>query len=172
MKALILIDLQNEWLDNDSDYFAGDLSDMLARTNKLIDHARKAGDKIIFIRHVEEESEGEFKDGTENAELIASLDRQDSDIVITKYRISPFYNTDLEKHIDGIEEVTIAGILSNLCVRSCIHDAYDRDFAITVITDCCVSFDEATQDFTFDDIKQTREEVQFVTLDDYVASSK
>lgn len=64
--------------------------------------------------------------------------------------------------------MVVAGILTNLWVRSFIHDAYDRDSQITVIKDCCVAFDKDTQDFTFKDLKATREEVELIDLDKFV----
>ncbi|PIR58958.1 MAG: hypothetical protein COU69_02780 [Candidatus Pacebacteria bacterium CG10_big_fil_rev_8_21_14_0_10_56_10] len=42
-----------------------------------------------------------------------------------------------------------AQLQSHLCVRSLVQDAYDRDFDIAVIKDCCVAFDQETHDFTF-----------------------
>jgi len=87
--------------------------------------------------------------------------------LITKYKISPFYRTTLQQELTGIKEIVVAGILANLCVRSLVQDAYDRDFAITVIKDCCVSLDQETQDFTFKDLKATREEIAFLDLDEF-----
>lgn len=56
------------------------------------------------------------------------------------------------------------------CVRSTIEDAYDRDFEITVIKDCCISFDEEIQNFTLKDLKETREEIRFLYLDEFIES--
>lgn len=167
-KALILVDYQKEWTDESSDYFVGDILEVVNRTNKLIDFCRKQGYKIIFIRHIEKESNKVFAKNSKNVELIDKLHKESSDCLITKYKISPFYETDLEKQLEGFKEIVVSGILSNLCVRSLIHDAYDRDFKIKVIKDCCVSFDTETQNFTFKDIKATREEIDFVNLIDFV----
>jgi nicotinamidase-related amidase len=68
----------------------------------------------------------------------------------------------------GIKRVIVAWILTNLCVRSFIQDAYDREFAITVIKDCCVAHTLETQEFTFYDLAQTREEIEFTDLKEFV----
>ncbi|MBW3004629.1 cysteine hydrolase [Candidatus Woesearchaeota archaeon] len=167
MKALLLVDFEKEWINPDSEYYVGDISEVLAKTNKLIDFCRKQGYKLIFTTHVEEDSEDAFAEGTESIEIIPELHKEPSDILITKNKVSPFYDTDLDDELEDIEEIVIAGILTNLCVRSAIHDAYDRDFDITVIKDCCVAFDEATQEFTFDDLAATREEIKFLDLDEF-----
>lgn len=163
-KALILVDLENEWLDKKSDYFVGDISGMLARTNQLIDKCRKRNYKIIFITHIEKGSDSAFRPGSENVDIISGLHKNKKDILIKKNKISPFYSTSLAKELKGVKEIVVSGILANLCVRSTIQDAYDRDFKIIVVKDCCASFDRKTQDFTFADLKFTRPEINFINL--------
>lgn len=168
MKALILVDFENEWINPDSEEYVGDIKDVIERTNRLIDFCREKGYKIIFTTHIEEDSEGAWAEGSESVEIIPELHKEDSDVLIKKYRISPFYDTELDDELEDIEEIVIAGILTNLCVRSAIQDAYDRDFDITVIKDCCVAFDEVTQEFTFNDLEATREEIEFLDLDEFI----
>lgn len=74
----------------------------------------------------------------------------------------------MDQELDGIKQVIVCGILTNLCVRSFIQDAYDRDFNITVIKDCCVAHTPETQEFTFYDLAQTREEIDFTNLKEFV----
>lgn len=167
-KALILVDFEKEWTDKNSGYFVGDTSNVVKRTNKLIDYCRKNGYKIIFTRHVEKDSDNAFAKGTKKVEIINELHKKNSDLVITKNKISPFFKTDLEKYLKDIDGIVTCGILTNLCVRSLVEDAYDRDFDITVIKDCCVAFDEETQKFTFKDLKATREEIEFFDLNQFV----
>lgn len=167
-KSLILIDLENEWQDPESDYYVGDLSDYISRINVLIDRCRDAGYKIFFVRHVEKDGTTAFIEGTKNTQLLEGLHKDDNDIVITKYAISAFYNTDLEKELEGTADIVIAGILTNLCVRSAVSDAYDRGFTITIVSDCCTAFDAETHEFTLRDLKSTREEIEITDLDNLV----
>lgn len=168
-KALILVDFEKEWLDNDSDYFVGDISEALEKTNRLIDFCRQNGYKIIYTVHIEEGSEGAFAEGSKNVEIIDGLNKDKSDTVITKNKISPFFKTNLEEQLKDIKEIVVCGILTNLCVRSLVEGAYDRDFQIKVIKDCCVALDQETQEFTFKDLKATREEVEFLNLDEFIS---
>ena len=167
-KALILVDFENEWTDKNSEYYVGDIQDVIGKVNRLIDHCRNKGYKIIFTRHVEEGSGNAFAENSNNVELISGLHKEDSDVLITKYRISPFFRTSLEKELEGIKHIVACGILTNLCVRSLVQDAYDRDFDINVIRDCCIALDEKTQEFTFEDLKKTREEIEFLNLDEFI----
>jgi len=166
--ALVLVDFQNEWINPESDYFVGDISKVISKVNSLIEFCRKKDYKIIFTRHIEEGSADAFAKGSKSTEIIPKITRQRHDILITKNKISPFYKTTLEKELRGIKHLVVAGILTNLCVRSLVEEAYDRDFEITVIKDCCVAMDKKTQEFTFKDLKNTREEVQFLNLKDFI----
>ncbi|MFZ5955142.1 MAG: isochorismatase family cysteine hydrolase [Nanoarchaeota archaeon] len=168
-KALILIDLENEYINKHSDYFVGDVSDLFNKINKLLEYCRKENYKIVFIRHVEKDSEDCFKENTINTEIIKDINKKDSDVVITKHKISSFYQTNLEKELKNIGEMIVCGILTNLCVRSLIEEAYDREFQIKVIKDCCKAFDDETQEFTFKDLKSTREEIEFLDLEELIS---
>lgn len=167
---MALVDFENEWVDQDSDYYVGDISKVLKRTSKLIRHCRENNYKIIFTRHVEEGSEGAFSPDSENTEIIPELDRKNSDVLITKKVISPFYQNTLGDELEGIKRIVVAGILTNLCVRKTVEDAYDRGYDITVIKDCCVAFDEETQNFTFKDLENTRPELDFVNSEEFLNS--
>ncbi len=163
-KALIVVDVENEWADKNSEYYLGNLSALVRKINTLIDLCRKAGYVIIFTRHVEVGSEDAFVSGSNNVRLIPELHQEKGDVIITKHKISPFYRTNLEKELQGVSHIVAAGILTNLCVRSLVQDAYDRDFSIKVVKDCCVAGDQETQEFTFRDLKATRPEIEFQTL--------
>jgi nicotinamidase-related amidase len=168
MKALILVDFENEWIDKSSEFYLGDISETIDKTNQLIDFCRDNDYKIIFISHIEKGSKDSFEENSKNVEIIPQLNKEDSDILVKKYKISPFYQTTLKTELLGINEIVVAGILTNLCVRSLVQDAYDRDFAITVVKDCCKAFDQETQDFTFKDLKETREEIEFVDFNEFM----
>jgi ureidoacrylate peracid hydrolase len=169
-KALILVDFEKEWIKPDSDYFVGDISEVIKRTNNLIDYCRQNDYKIIFTTHIEADSDSAFSLKSDSIDIIDGLDRADSDTLIAKNRISPFYRTNLEQELQGIDEIVICGILTNLCVRSLVQDAYDRDFKITIIKDCCVAFNDETQNFTFKDLKATRDEIELVNQNEFVKS--
>jgi len=101
-KALILVDFQKEWIDENSDYYVGDVSELVRKTNTLIHFCRKNGYKIIFTQHIEKDSIGAFAEGSERVEIMDEIERRAEDTFIKKHKISPFFKTDLEKHLKGI----------------------------------------------------------------------
>jgi nicotinamidase-related amidase len=170
-KVLIIVDYENEWIDKNSKYYVGDISEKINKLNKLIKFCREKSIPIIFTTHIEPESKTAFAENTERVEIIKDVDFQSGkDILIKKNKISPFFKTELEERLKELnaDELIITGILTNLCVRSCISDAYDRDYKITVITDTCVAFSDDVQEFTFKDLKNTRPEIEFVTVGEFI----
>ena len=167
-RALILVDFQEEWADPNSPYFIGDIEEVIEGVNKLIDYCRKERYKIIFTSHVEPGSEESFRADSKNIEIIEGINKKSIDTLIQKNKINPFYQSKLENELSLVREIVVCGILSNLCVRSLIEDAYDREFDITVIKDCCLAYDMEVQDFTFDDLKNTRQEIDFKDLKDFI----
>jgi ureidoacrylate peracid hydrolase len=59
--------------------------------------------------------------------------------VITKSRVSAFFGTNLESllRINGVRNVYIAGVGTDMAVQSTARDAHDRDFAVHILADCC-----------------------------------
>lgn len=160
--ALIIVDPEKEWASQESDYYVGEPTSYVERTNELIGHARGQGWRVVFTRHVEEGGTA-FKEAA-GAEFLDGLDVQESDPVIVKHRISPFYRTNLDETLEGVERIVIGGILTNLCVRSLAEGAYDRDYEITIVSDCCLAFDDETHAFTLRDLKVTREGIEIMDL--------
>lgn len=167
-KALLVVDWEKEWTNPKSEYFVGDLVSATKKLNKLIEFCRAKNYKIIFIKHIEKNSRDVFAKNSDRVQFIENINIQKSDTIITKYKISPFFKTNLDVVLRGIKEVVVAGILTNLCVRSTVQDAYDRDFKVMVIQDCCVSFDKYTHRFTIEDLKTTREEINFLNLNQFI----
>jgi nicotinamidase-related amidase len=164
-RVLLLVDYENEWADRSSEYYLGNFKGKIARTKAVLSAFRAKNIPIVFTRHVRPESGTAFAEGTKNAEIIGDLKPLAREKVITKNRISPFYKTDLDEFLKlkAADELVVGGIMTNLCVRSAISDAYDRDLAITVVKDICVSDSSKTDRLTFADLKKTRPKVNFVS---------
>jgi len=62
------------------------------------------------------------------------------EVVITKHRVSAFPGTDLEMILraNGIETLVLFGIATSGVVLATFLDAFDLDFRVAVIHDCCV----------------------------------
>src|SRR3989344_8989032 len=162
VKVALLVDIEQEWFSPKSPYSLGENKDYRKRIKQLVDILRKNKIPIVFTQHIEPKGEPAFQKGTEGVELIAELSRKTEPLVAKVRSISPFYNTALEKILKQKKatELVVAGIMTNLCVRSTVADAWDREYKITVVTDCCLSDSEKTDKAVFEDIKNTRPDVK------------
>ena len=66
------------------------------------------------------------------------------DIIVTKKRVSAFTGSDLEVVLRslGIHHLLLSGISTSGVVLSTVREAADKDYAITVLSDCCGDLDE------------------------------
>ena len=65
------------------------------------------------------------------------------EIVITKRRISAFTGSDLEVILRarGIQHIILTGVATSGVVLSTLREAADKDYRITVLSDCCTDRD-------------------------------
>lgn len=166
-KALVVIDMQNEWQEKLSPYYLGDISRVVIKQNKLIDFCRSKGFDIIFTAHIEKEGK-EFAAKTRRVKILKAVHRQKGDAVVKKHKISPFYKTTMDRKIKDCDLVVICGVLTNLCVRSMAEGAYDRDKQVVIIDDGCRTFDFGVHEFTLRDLQDTREEIRVMKADDFI----
>lgn len=162
-RALILIDFINEFLHPEGKItpqwmgqFCTDYG-TIENVQRLIEYFRENHEDIIWIHLGFHENydncstisprfswapkTGILKEDTWSTEFIEELGYHGDEKTITKTRISPFYNTDLESYLreKGITELIIAGVATDLAVSSITRDAHDRDFHITVVGDACAT---------------------------------
>jgi len=116
--------------------------------NALMDAARLAGMPVAFINDAHRpglRQDREFDkrtphcmEGTWGAEVVQELTQGPDDLHITKRRFSGFFNTDLDLTLKDmqIDTVIVAGVVTNVCVRSTVHDAFFQGYKVIVPEDC------------------------------------
>src|SRR5579863_822047 len=80
-------------------------------------------------------------------EIHPAIAPQPTDIVVTKRRVSAFSGSDLEVVLraQGISHLVLCGIATSGVVLSTLREAADRDYQLTVLSDCCLDADEEVQ---------------------------
>ncbi len=164
--ALIVVDMQNGFLDpKGSMAQLGFASDKLAAASpgvqRLVAGARKADVPVFWTRYV---YEPDFRDGgvqleeimpmlkdvnlcvngTWDAEIHPDMRPEPGDIIIDKNRPSSFYATRLESYLraQGIENVVVCGVTTNICVETTVRDAAQRDYRTFVVRDAVGEVDD------------------------------
>lgn len=86
-----------------------------------------------------------MKFDTEEAMRVHSAVAPDEgDVTIIKKRVSAFSGSDLEVVLRamGIHHIVLSGIATSGVVLSTLREAADKDYKITVLSDCCADRDE------------------------------
>ena len=170
--ALVLVDMQNDFLHPDGAYGrAGQacaaVAALPARLKPVADAVRRTGGWIVsthftlvpgkdgkpFISpHLKKLrpflGTGDFAPGSTGQELIDEL--QPADLAVEKVAFSAFYQSRLEWILAraGIETLIFGGIVSNGGVASTLRDAQVRDFHTIVLSDGCAAFRDDVHDAT------------------------
>ena len=68
----------------------------------------------------------------------------DEEVVVVKRRVSAFTGSDLEVILRayGIQHLVLAGLSTSGVVLSTLREAADKDYRVTVLSDCCADRDE------------------------------
>lgn len=153
--ALIVVDMQQFFLNDASPTFTCGGVAILPNIKRLIDTFRQLKRPVIFTRHVHHPGgldsgvmgwwwEGKCLEGSPESEIHPSLAPKPNDKVIFKHRYSAFYNTDLEIVLRclRVEDIVISGIMTNMCCESTARDAYNRDYRVFFLADGTGSINE------------------------------
>ncbi len=146
--ALLVIDMQEFFLDPQSPTFTCGGQVILPNVKRLVDAFRAAKRPVIFTRHVHRADgsdagimgwwwDGMSIEGSPEFEVHSSLAPLPGEPVILKRRYSSFYNTDLDTVLRGfkVEDLVITGIMTNLCCETTARDAYMRDYRVFIPAD-------------------------------------
>lgn len=175
--AALIVDLQNDFCAEGGWYstIGHDLTmgqRAALQTAKVLPALRRAGIPIIFTRNIgdpeymsatarEKFAEKGFpldsycRTGSWGADFY-EVEPDPADIIVVKHRFSAFRSTDLEVLLRarGTEHLLIMGVATNICVDSSARDAMMRDYRVTVVEDCCGTYDQALHDGTLENIRR------------------
>ncbi|NLS13331.1 isochorismatase family protein [Vibrio sp. SM6] len=159
-RALIVIDIQN-------DYFSGGqwpLHNMEASAEKavqVLEYSRQKGDLVVHVCHENGPNDAFFVPGTSGVEIHTSVRPIGGEHTLAKHHINAFLETDLKAHLDShqIQEVTLVGSMSHLCIAAAARAAADFGYTVTVVHDAC-----ATHLLQFNEVVVAPEAVQAANM--------
>ena len=106
-------------------------------------------------------------DMTQFMKVHADLEPQEGEVVVTKRRISAFTGSDLEVILRayGTQHLVLTGISTSGVMLSTLIEAADKDYRMTVLTDCCADGDEEVHQMLTTKIFSKRADV--VTVEEW-----
>jgi len=161
--ALVLIDLQNGIVSRPLEPFSS--AQVIENGKKLASALRAAGGTVVYV-HV---LLGEFKalpvdmpmrapdappPPPSASELVAELDVQPGDLVVSKRSWGAFYGTDLDLLLRrrGIQTIILGGIATNFGVESTGRAAYDRGYQVVYVEDAMTTFNADAHRFAIETV--------------------
>lgn len=159
--VLLVIDMLEDFFEPPS-ALADSRARLVARTNELVRAFRRRRHPVVWVR---QEFRADLRDaflamrrqqrrvtiaGTKGAEILAELERAESDPVVVKKRYSAFFGTPLESMLESWrpETIVVTGVNTHACVRTTVIDAYQRDYDVVVAADAVASYDREHHDVT------------------------
>ncbi len=155
--ALLIIDIQN-------DYFPGGTMELVgpdaaaAKAAALLAAFRKKSLPVIHMQHIATRPGATFfRPGTPGAEIHASVKPQAGETVLQKNFPNSFRETKLLEHLKSlnVSNLTIAGMMTHMCVDTTTRAAADLGFACSLAHDAC-----ATKTLAFNGVEVPAQSVQ------------
>ena len=170
--ALLVIDMQNDFVNEDGMVYVKEARGQLPRIKSLIDKCRELAVPVIYTVHEVDPllcplecatfpqlKEAGMRFGTKGVEVVDELAPRQGDTVMHKHRFSAFYQTDLEiilRNIRGMENpvdtVIICGTVTNVCCESTARDAFFRDYKVVFGTDVCSALTQEAHSATIENM--------------------
>ena len=162
--AVLVVDMLNDFCKPGGAMVLSGYEKLVGPQRAIIAAARKTGASVIFIadgHRPKQRRDREFLkrtphcvEGSWGARVIDDLDARAEDIFVIKRRYSGFFNTDLDLTLRDLEinTVIVMGVVTNICVRSTVHDAFFHGFQVVVPEDAVAATGPREQESSLYDI--------------------
>jgi nicotinamidase-related amidase len=136
-RALIVIDVQNEYVTGNLLIEYPPVQDSLANIGRAMDAARAAGIPIIAVQHDSPETSPLFAKGSDAWKLHPVVADRPSDHRINKAMASAFAGTDLAQWLSDhdIDTLTVIGYMTHNCNASTIYHASHAGWEVETLND-------------------------------------
>ena len=156
-KALLIIDIQNDYFEGGANPLVGSL-DASINAKTLLKDFREKSLKVIHIQHFSTRAGSTFFiPNTKGVEIHENVRPVGGEKVIAKNYPNSFHETDLVDYLksNNITDLVICGMMTHMCVDATTRAAKDFGLTCVVIGDAC-----ATKDLEIQGEKIAASEVQ------------
>ncbi|VTU22230.1 Peroxyureidoacrylate/ureidoacrylate amidohydrolase RutB [Variovorax sp. SRS16] len=146
--AVLVVDMENDFCVEGGAMVLPGYEKLIGPQLAVIDAARAAGAPVVFITDAHRPGvhrDREFLkrarhciEGTWGSRVVDALKARPDDHYVIKRRYSGFFGTDLDMTLKDLEvdSVVVMGVVTNICVRSTVHDAFFLGYRVFVPEDC------------------------------------
>ena len=150
--ALLVLDMQNYFIDRNSHAHIPSAGTIILPINNLISFMHDKGRPIIFTKHITSEDPEDlmkkmWKDIIKDEEHISGITTHiDSSkgMVLPKNYYSAFRKTGLNKLLKelGVEQLIITGVMTHLCCETTAREAFMRYFEVFFVINGTATYTE------------------------------
>lgn len=137
--ALLLVDVINAFFHDDGIFHYPAAAEVLPALGQLLGAAREGGRLVVHARESHYPGLADLEGiklpehclaGGLDAEFAAGFEPRDTEVEVRKRRFSAFFGTDLSLilHEQRVQQLVIAGVKTNVCIRATVQDAFAYGF--------------------------------------------
>jgi nicotinamidase-related amidase len=146
-RALVVIDVQNEYVSGDLLIEYPPIETSLANIGRAIDAARAAGVPVVVVQNFAPADSPLFARGSVGAELHPVVASRERDHYVEKALPSAFAGTDLKAWLAdrSIDTLTVVGYMTHNCDASTVFEATHAGLAVEFLVDATGSVPYANE---------------------------
>lgn len=168
-KALIIIDIQNDYFKNGK-FELVNADAALENARLLSDYFHENSWPVFLVQHISSKDGKFFIPETDGVNIHSKLCGCATDIVVKKNYPNSFLKTNLKEELDrrNIDELYVCGMMTHMCVDTTVRAAFDYGYRVKLFSDAC-----ATRDLSFQGKimkAQTVQDVYMASLNNMFAS--
>jgi nicotinamidase-related amidase len=148
--ALIVVDMQNDFVDTDGSLLVPDARATIPSIARLLELARANGMRVVFTQDTHRDGDPEWsiwpehaREGTFGWQIVDELAPRDDETVIRKVRYDAFYGTPLDHllRLWRIQTLVLCGTVANICVHYTAASAALRWYDVVIPRDAVSALD-------------------------------
>ncbi len=166
--ALLIIDMQNDFVLEDAPLRVAQARVVIPKIRKLLDWFRAKKLPIFHVVRVHRADGSDVEiirqelfrtrpfavEGTHGAAVVDGLAPRAGEYVIPKIRMSAFIGTEIDLMLRnlGVTEVVVTGIQTPNCIRTTVFDAIAYNYPVVAVSDAIGAQDDAIHESNLHDM--------------------
>ena len=146
--AILVVDMLNDFCTPGGAMVLAGAESLYGPQNAVMRAARMRGAHVVHVVDAHRPNlvcdreflkrEPHCMEGQWGAEIVPEIEREAGDFTVVKRRFSGFFNTDLDLTLKDlrVDTLVVMGVVTNICVRSTVHDAFFLGYRVVVPQDC------------------------------------
>ncbi|RJX35619.1 MAG: cysteine hydrolase [Desulfarculus sp.] len=149
-RALIIVDMLNDFVRPGAPLFVPGALEIIPAIQAELARARAAGELVVYVCDAHDPDDKEFARfpphavaGSPGAQIVEELAPRPGEVVLSKRRLDPFFDTELDQVLtrEEVEEATVVGVCTHICVMETVAGLSSRDIPARVPRAAVADFD-------------------------------